>query len=431
MDKTMKYLMNLIWCLALVVLLPRLLYRRIRFDRYRTGWSQRFGNVTRRDPARKCIWLHAVSVGEVNATRTLISGLRSRMPDCELVMSVTTDTGFAQASKLYGSDMSVFYYPYDFSWIVTKALARIRPAAIVLMELEVWPNMAQAARQMGIPLIVANGRLSERSFPKYRMIKWLTRRMFSDCSAILVQTQEYADRFIELGAPAARVKVTGSLKYDTAEIADSLPGADVIQQKLVIGPEPLWVAGGTGNDEEAIVLDAYREVKTKFPDLRLAIVPRKPERFDEVAELIKTKGFAFVRYSMMRRRDDKAYLPPQAVILVDTMGDLRKFYSLASVIFVGRSLVPMGGSDMIEAAALGKFTMFGPHTFNFAQDAEMLLAAGGATLVRDGKQLAQRTAQCLSDTKAAAETAARGREVIRNNQGATARTIDAIVALLK
>jgi 3-deoxy-D-manno-octulosonic-acid transferase len=278
---------------------------------------------------------------------------------------------------------------------------------------------------------VTNGRLSEKSLPLYRMIKWLTRRMLADVTMFLVQTRQYADRFIELGAPADRVKVTGSLKYDTAQIVDTIDGADIIQKKLSIGPEPLWVAGGTGDGEEAIVLDAYKEIRATYPDLRLAIVPRKPERFDEVAELITQKGFGLIRFSRTRRRDDSAYLPPQSVMLVDTMGDLRKFYSLATVIFVGRSLVPMGGSDMIEAAALGKCTMFGPHTFNFSQDAEMLLADRGAILVRDGKDLAEKVVACLKDKQLASETAARGREVIRKNQGATQRTVDAVMAQFK
>jgi 3-deoxy-D-manno-octulosonic-acid transferase len=425
----MKYLMNLIWCLALVVLLPKLLYRRFRFGRYKTGWAQRFGNVARRNPQKKCIWLHAVSVGEVNATKTLISGLRQRLSDYELVMSVTTDTGFAQAIKLYGDEMAVFYYPYDFSWVVTKALGRINPAAIILMELEVWPNMAQAARHMGIPIIVANGRLSEKSLPKYRMIKWLTRRMFSDCSAILVQTKEYAGRFIELGAPVGIVKVTGSLKYDTAEIVDTLPGADVIQKKLSIGPEPLWVAGGTGDGEEAIILKSFAFVRKVVPSLRLAIVPRKPERFNDVAQLIERSGFEFVRYSQVKNDESAVRNPKSEIILVDTMGDLRKFYSLASVIFVGRSLVPMGGSDMIEAAALGKPTIFGPHTFNFSQDTEMLLAAGGAILVRAESDLSMWTSHLLISPKVASDVAAHGRDVIRSNQGATARTIEDIARL--
>jgi len=356
--------------------------------------------------------------------------LREKLPDFELVISVTTDTGYAQAIHLY-RDLSVFYYPYDFSWVVRKALTRIKPDAIILMELEVWPNMARTAREMNIPVVVANGRLSDKSLPRYRRIKWLTRRMMADVTMFLVQTQQYADRFIELGAPADRVKVTGSLKYDTAQITDVIAGAEEIKKKLAIGPEPLWVAGGTGDNEEQIVLDAYKEIRTTYPDLRLAVVPRKPERFDEVADLITRKGFGIVRYSRTRRRSDRVYLPPQSVILVDTIGDLRKFYSLSTVIFVGRSLVPMGGSDMIEAAALGKCTILGPHTFNFTQDAHMLLEAGGAILVKNGKELAERTLACLNDRNLASTTAARGREVIRSNQGATQRTVEAVCSLLK
>jgi 3-deoxy-D-manno-octulosonic-acid transferase len=449
-----KYFLNLIWLLAMAVLLPKLLYRRVRFGRYKDGWGERFGNVSRRQPQKQCIWIHAVSVGEVNSTRSLVAGLQAQFPDHELVMSVTTDTGHAQATKLFGKGMQIFYYPYDLSWVVGKALTRMDPAAIVLMELEVWPNMAGIARSRSIPVIVANGRLSERSLPKYRMVRWLTRRMFGDCSAILVQTREYASRFIELGAPSDRVKITGSLKYDTAEVADTIAGADVIQKQLAIGPEPLWVAGGTGDGEEAIVLDAYQNVLKSMPDLRLAIVPRKPERFDEVALLIADRGYDFVRYSQVKAgesaidplghpeasprsegpvettsRSDSANIKSK-IILVDTMGDLRKFYSLATVIFVGRSLVPMGGSDMIEAAALARPTIFGPHTFNFAQDAEMLLSAGGAILVRDCSGLARETLKCLSDKQFASDLSARGRQVIKDNQGATAKTIREIATLL-
>lgn len=426
----MKYLFDLVWFVALVVMLPKLLYRRLRFGRYKGGWGQRFGSIGRRQPQKKCIWIHAVSVGEVNSTKTLVAGLGARLSEYELVMSVTTDTGYAQATKLYGDSMQVFYYPYDFSWVVKRALMKLNPAAIVLMELEVWPNMARAARRMNVPVIVANGRLSEKSLPKYRMVRWLTRRMFGDCSAILVQTRDYAARFIELGAPSERVRITGSLKYDTAEITDTIPGAGAIQEKLSIGPEPLWVAGGTGDGEEAIVLEAWKRVSKAAPRARLAIVPRKPERFDEVARLITDAGHELVRYSDVKSDEAKIQNPKSRIVLVDTMGDLRKFYSLASVVFVGRSLVPMGGSDMIEAAALAKPTIFGPHTFNFTQDAEMLLASAGAILARNGKELADKTIRCLVDREYAGEIAARGRKVISDNQGATARTIDEIEALV-
>jgi 3-deoxy-D-manno-octulosonic-acid transferase len=236
------------------------------------------------------------------------------------------------------------------------------------------------------------------------------------------------------------VIVTGSLKYDTAQIADTVEGADTLATRLNIVNERLWVAGATGDNEEAIILDVYRSLKDEagFDDLRLAIVPRKPERFGEVDEMIREKGFVPLRYSQIK---DKATsgaeksiinnkLSINTVILGDTMGDLRKFYSLASVIFVGRSLVPMGGSDMMEAAALGKCTIFGPHAFNFKQAVDALLADQGAILVNNKDELLKAIKKCILEPEYAKTVAEKGREIIRKNQGATARTIKQISHIL-
>jgi 3-deoxy-D-manno-octulosonic-acid transferase len=234
------------------------------------------------------------------------------------------------------------------------------------------------------------------------------------------------------------------LKYDTAQITDKVEGANAIAEQLNIGDGKLWVAGGTGPGEEKIILNVFRNLRqdVRFGDLRLVIVPRKPERFNEVAELIKQAGFELIRYSQIKRLatentecTEKSSIEHrvssiESVILGDTMGDLRKFYSLASIIFVGRSLVPMGGSDMAEAAALGKCTMFGPHTFNFKQTVDALLAVEGAIMVKDEQELLDAMRKCLADADYAERVARNGREVIRKNQGATARTIEQIAQVL-
>jgi 3-deoxy-D-manno-octulosonic-acid transferase len=338
----------------------------------------------------------------------------------------------ARARALFGDNLGVFYFPFDLSWVMRRAFRRIRPTICLLMELEVWPNFVQIAQQQNIPVVVVNGRLSDKSFSGYRRIRPFVQGTFQKISLVLAQTDEYARRFREIGAVADKVIVTGSLKYDTAQTDGRVEGADAVAEQLHLDDKRLWVAGGTGNGEEQILLGVYQNLKqdSRFGDLRLAIVPRKPERFDEVAALIEQAGLDFVRYSQIKA--GATPLPPSepAVILGDTMGDLRKFYSLATIIFVGRSLVPMGGSDMMEAAALGKCTIFGPHAFNFRQTVDALLAGDGAILVRDADQLCATMKRCLSEPDFAAKIARNGREVIKKNQGATARTLEHIAKLL-
>ncbi|MCU0916044.1 MAG: 3-deoxy-D-manno-octulosonic acid transferase [Planctomycetes bacterium] len=424
----MKLLLDAVYLLAGIAVSPVVLYRMIRHGRYRRGWGQRFGRVDRKDPDKKCIWVHAVSMGEVNAAQSLVAEIEKQLGDCEIVISTTTDTGFARAEKLFGSRWSVFYFPFDLSWIVRRAFDRLQPSLCLLMELEVWPNFVFMAHERSIPVLVLNGRISDRSFSRYRRIKSVTRTFFGKLDRVLAQTEEYAERFRALGCPAERVIVTSSLKYDTAQVADRVEGADVLAEQLHLAGEELWVAGGTGDDEEKLILDVYRSLTQdqRFAGLRLAVVPRKPERFNEVAELIERMGFPLVRYSQLKnapRGEGGTPSPQKAVILGDTMGDLRKFYSLATVIFVGRTLVPMGGSDMMEAAALGKCTLFGPHTFNFRQTVEVLLQGQGALQVADSDELRRTMEKCLSDPAWAERIAASGQAVIRRNQGATARTM--------
>ena len=425
----MRYVLDLLYLFAGLAYSPVIIYRTIRHGRYRTGWAERFGKISRRSPEKNCIWLHAVSVGEVNAAKTIIKELKAKFSNYEIVISTTTDTGFARATSLFSKDHQVFYFPFDFSWSINRAFAYIKPAICLLMELEVWPNFVGTAKRLKIPVVVVNGRISDKSFPKYKRVKYLVKHIFRKVNLVLAQTDEYAQRFREIGA--GNVIVTNSLKYDTAQITDKVQGSDALAAKLNISKERIWVAGGTGPDEEKIILDVFLRLKQtgQFEDLRLVIVPRKPERFDEVARLIVDAGFEFIRYSSIKNTEVKCEQKP-VVILGDTMGDLRKFYCLSTIIFVGRSLVPMGGSDMIEATALGKCTMFGPHTFNFRQTVDSLLAGNGAIVVNDGNQLLSTIQKCLTEQDYAHEIAMNGQDVIKKNQGATARSIEQIEKLL-
>ncbi len=436
----MRFLIDCIYLLAAFAITPTVVYRMVRYGRYRAGWPNRFGKIARKDPAlKKCIWLHAVSLGEVNAAKTLVEELENRFSNFEIVISTTTDTGFARASAVFGANYKVFYFPFDFSCTMRRAFHGIQPAICILMELEVWPNFVLIADQLHTPVIVVNGRMSDKSFSRYKKVKPFAKEIFRKLSLTLAQTDEYAQRFIEIGCPAKKVIITGSLKYDTAQITDKVEGADKLAAQLNIGNEKLWVAGATGPGEEQIILDVYKQLtqQEQFSNLRLAIVPRKPERFDEVAQLIEQSGFNLIRYNQIKNNTTKKSNIKQQVtsnesrvILGDTMGDLRKFYSLATVIFAGRSLVPMGSSDIIEAAALGKCTIFGPSVFNFQQTADDLLAAQGGIMVKDKQDLLETMQKCLNEPDFTKKIARNGQNVIRNNQGATQKTVDRIAKLL-
>ncbi len=299
----MRTLIDFVYLLAGVIYSPKVIYRAVRHKRYRSGWGQRFGKITRKEPAKKCIWLHAVSVGEVNAARTIIEELENKFSSFEIVISTTTDTGYARANALFSNKHTVFYFPFDFSCVVQRAFRAIRPALCLLMELEVWPNFVQIAQKLNIPVAVINGRISDKSFSRYKIIKPIAKTFFQKVHLVLAQTQEYAQRFEEIGCPNETVIVTGSLKYDTAQITDKVEGADTLAQQLNIGDERLLVAGGTGPGEEKIILNVFKSLnqEEQFKDLRLAIVPRKPERFDEVAQLIKQTGFGLIRYSQIKK----------------------------------------------------------------------------------------------------------------------------------
>ena len=425
----MRFVLDLLYLLAGLAYSPVIVYRAIRHGRYRAGWAQRFGKVSRRSSEKKCIWVHAVSVGEVNAAMTVVKELEDRFAKFEIVISTTTDTGFARATNVFSQKHQVFYFPFDFSWAMHRAFGNIRPAICLLMELEIWPNFISLAKRLDVPVVVVNGRISDKSYAGYKRIKPFTRNIFGKISLVLAQTDQYAQRFRKIGA--GNVIVTSSLKYDTAQITDKVQGADALAAQLNIGSERLWVAGGTGPGEEQIILDVFTNLKQsgQLEDLRLVIVPRKPERFDEVARTIADAGFDFIRYSSFKNTD-VGCKERSAVILGDTMGDLRKFYCLATIIFVGRSLVPMGGSDMMEAAALGKCTVFGPHAFNFRQTVDSLLAGNGAILVNDGDELLQTMQKCLLEPDYAREIARNGQDDIKRNQGATTRSIEQIGKLL-
>ncbi len=436
----MYLLYDLIYVLVVCLGWPWLLLRRIRRGPGSLALGQRLGNVRSRPVAARCVWIHGVSLGEINATRTLVEQLRRRDPAIAIVVSATTATGLARARELYPK-LIVFRFPLDFSLILRRVFERLRPTAIVLMELEVWPNLIELARARGVPVLIANGRVTnERSVRAFDrpLVRSVARRMFGQLAWVGAQDAAYADRFAALGVPRARIEITGSLKYDAAEISDYIRGQDELAAEMGVDTlRPLWVCGSTGPQEEDAILTAYVAVRREFPDLQLAIVPRRPERFDEVARLIAQRGFACRRRSAapITPTVDAPAPTTQAareplVFLGDTLGELRKFYALAAIVFVGRTLVPLGGSDVMEVAGLAKPMIVGPHMENFAEAAELLRAAQGLYQLATAADLPDAVSGLLRDAVAAREMGLRARHAITSRRGATELTIRQIMRLL-
>lgn len=383
----------------------------------RAGWSERMGRIGRLPPPprgmeRRRLLLHAVSVGEVNALRELVPLLRTR---AEVVVATTTDTGVKRARELFAADGHVVRYPLDFSGAVARFLDAVRPDAVGLVELEVWPNFIAACRKRGIPVAVVNGRLSERSFKGYRRIRAVMRRPFSTLAFAAVQNEAYAARFRHMGAPPERIHVTDSMKWDTASIADDAPGSAELAAKLGIDrSRPLIVAGSTGNDEERIIHEACP------PGVQLLCAPRKPERFDEAAAALP--GCA-------RRSTASGEGSATDRYLLDTIGELRAAYALADVVVVGRAFARLGGSDPIEPVGLGKPAVIGPHARNFDAIVSALRDAG-ALLVAEAADLHAVLAGLLADPGRRAAMAAAGRKCIESRRGATGRHADLLLGLL-
>ncbi len=402
------------------------------------AFRERMGTVAARDAADSthAIMIHAVSLGEMNATRALIDQLRLQHPAIRFIVSTTTTTGYERGAQLYGShaDVSLIRYPLDFTRAVKRTLNAMRPSVIVLMELELWPNFLRICWRRKIPIVLANGRLTSSSFKRYKMISPITAAMVRRVSRVCVQDETYARRFIELGAAEERVRVTGTMKFDTAQIAERVDGDSDLAAAvgLLRGGAPIWVCGSTGPGEEELILREYRNLLAQFGRLRLVIVPRKPERFDEVSDLIESFRFKVVRRSRGDWPEPNAPVP--AVVLGDTMGELRKFYSLADVVFVGRSLVDLGprqhGSDMIEPAALGKPIIVGPHTENFADAVDRFRKADALLEVDDAESMMQAVKVMLSTPAEARAMGQRAQQVVRQEQGATRRHAEVIGELL-
>lgn len=419
-------LLNGCYLLALVLLSLWLLYKSLTTGKYRRGLLRKFrGDAIRRDGDAPCVWFHGVSVGEIHLLRPLVAGFRRRHPDWDCVISTTTDTGYDEACKRF-ADLGVFFWPLDFSWAVQRALGRVKPTLIVLAECELWPNFLSAARQRGVPVAVINGRMSPRSLRRWQRLP--LRGMFHSVTHWCVQSADYADAFAALGIPPERIEVTGSIKYDGVETNPTNPRTLQLGRLFGIAAgQPVLVAGSTQDPEESIVLAAYQRLRETFPQLRLILVPRQKERFEPVAQGLERSGLPFLR----RSRILEPVTDQNAVILVDTIGELSTVWGLADVAFVGGSLDGRrGGQNMIEPAAYGAAVLFGPHVWNFRDTAERLLQAKAAVQVQSAEELSETIRRLLSDPAERQRLGEAARLLVQTQQGATERTLDGLDRLL-
>lgn len=413
----MYILYNIFLVMATLLLSPVILFKVATVRKYRGGITQKLGRVRKRVmrviKGSRPIWVHAVSVGEVMAAHPLMRELRKRHPGKKLILSTVTVTGNYTARQRVPEADAVFFFPFDYPWIVRRVIRKINPAVVLVAETELWPNFFRELKKAGIPSAVVNGRISPHSHKNYMRLRWFFKRVFGNVGLFCMQSDADAGRIREIGADPGKVLVTGNLKFD-----QKIP---VVQSSpLPIKPgRKVITAGSTHRGEEAVILDVFKRLREKFPELLLIVAPRHPERFDEVEGLINASGFDCRRRTNMQGE-------VKDILLLDTIGELRSFYALCDIAFVGGSLVKVGGHNLLEPAAMKKPVIFSRYMFNFKEISEALISAGGGIMVKDKTELYNQTFNLLSDQELSRRIGERAFGVIAANAGATKKTLDAV-----
>ncbi|NIV17074.1 MAG: 3-deoxy-D-manno-octulosonic acid transferase [Woeseiaceae bacterium] len=389
---------------------------------YRDRIGQRFGmGYPRLD---RCIWIHAVSVGEVQAAVPLVGAIKRRFPGHNMLLTTVTPTGAARVRALFDNSVAHCYIPFEIPGGVDRFFESVRPELVLIMETEIWPNLYSGCGKREIPLILVSARISPKSVDKYRKLLPLFRDTLSHGIIIAAQSEADAERFRSLGAAPERTWVTGNIKFDIRLPVDLVARGDDFRRQ-VLGRRPVWIAASTHDQEEEHVLDAHRQSLESHPDLLLVLVPRHPERFAQVRDLVTKEGFECVSRTEKRHCDATTQ-----VFLGDTMGELPLFYAASDIAFVGGSLVPVGGHNLLEPAALGIPVISGPHVFNAQEIADMFVDLGACCMVADADELAKAVSGLVSDADKAADLGARGMEILQKNRGALGRLLDLLDPLI-
>jgi 3-deoxy-D-manno-octulosonic-acid transferase len=394
---------------------PWLLVKTLTDKRYRHKLGERFGGVTPSE--KKTLWIHCASVGEVNLAKPLVARLRKSHPELAFHVTTVTLAGRVNAEKSF-PDARVSYFPLDFGGSVRRAIRRIKPVGVVLIELEVWPNFVRRCAAENVPVAVVNGRMSERSFGRYRFWGWYFRSVFRRLSAVGVQDDIYAGRLREMGASPV---VTGNLKYDAAIGFDPAAEERTWREQLALGDAPVIVAGSTHDPEERILLETFKKLQKAVPGVRLILAPRHLDRLAEVQKAVEAAEMKCYKRTQLSPAG-----PSDGVVLLDTVGELSRVYSAATAVFIGGTFCARGGQNMLEPAALGKPVVSGPSLTNFEEIARTLVAAGGMRVIDNPVDLAGALAELLRDPARAREIGARSVETVKSGRGALDRTMDLI-----
>ncbi len=428
MHFVLNYLYPLLYTVALLLYFPVFLLRLLRGDQsWRPLW-QRAGLLPRslrklrpKDGPR--VWIHSVSVGEANSLRPLVQQLG--IPRDRLFISTTTESAQAMAQRLYSEEASVFFFPLDWKTSCRRYLRAVAPDLVILTETELWPSFIHCVRATHIPLLLVNGRISDRSFERYQRIGFLTSWMLKSFCKMGMQSRRDKDRVVRLGGPPDRVHWTGNLKFDYS--LPKNPGASAAVRRVDLALDQkegrlIWVCGSTHEGEEVLLLQVFLSLRKEFEHLRWVVAPRHPHRFDSVTRLLKASSLRVVRRSQL---DGSETIDP-TVVVVDTIGELAHLYEIADLIFVGGSLTPVGGHNLIEAAHFQKPILFGPHMQNFREISEVFLGSYAALQVQTAQELQSKMRELLRDATARRWLGGNARRVIRDNQGAVRRTIELI-----
>lgn len=420
----MLRLYSLLLPLMIPVVFAHLLIRGIRNRDYLKRWGERFGFIPAVD-GRQVIWIHAVSVGEVRAAVPLIDALSDAYPDNQILVTTMTPTGSQEVQRQFGHRVLHCYVSYDLRRSVRRFLDRVRPCLALTLETELWPNIFHLCRQRGIPVVVANARMSESSMRGYLRFRKLTRSTLDQVALIAAQSRSDARRLRHMGAAEERVVITGSIKFEIKLPPSMLEAAESLRRSLA-GQRPVWIAASTHEGEEEKVLAAFRDLKRAHPDLLLVLVPRHPERFIPVARLSKREGFQ----TMLRSELQGPMPDDMEVVVADSMGELLMLYAASDVAFVGGSLVPIGGHNLLEASAVGLPVVFGKYMFNFDEISQLTLARDAGRQVNSVEELAKEVSAYLDDANLRFETGERGQRLVQQNRGALEKTTALVTDLL-
>jgi len=431
----MYFLYNVLLGLGFAVLLPKFLIDAWRHGKYVTGLRQRLGFIKRLDHnAGPILWLHCVSVGETQAALPLLRAIRKDFPHYRIVASTTTVTGQELAKEIF-KDLAdqIFFFPIDWSWTVKRTLRGIQPAAVVLMETELWPAFLRECHRQHIPAVIVNGRISEKSFARYRLVRSFVARVVNCLELAIMQTEADADRLRALGLEASRVLVSGNLKFDAGTTGEQDSLAAQLASRFGLAKTDTILAASTHDPEERIIVEVFRSLLKQHSDLRLIIAPRHPERFAEIASLLNATGIPWTSRTAMPTADDESC----RIILLDTIGELRRVLPLSRIVFVGGSIAAVGGHNVLEPAAEACAIVTGPHTANFQEIVTTFLEARALIQLADlpeseiGNQLTAEVTELLSNREQRTAMGERARQLVEENRGATARTVKALASTLR